>query len=161
MAVNVSPLQKLLSGLPQPIIPQRNTEWDLHRYQEELLTFHTALLDYIRRLMGYLTAKNLIMEINIGGGDVGGGGASGGIFDWRYDTTSHRFQVRRYQSNGTVSAWEDVSTSYPVEVSKVVREVTFSTTTHKLEEDSVAAVYVLEKGSDTNNTLVDQAESCL
>ena len=160
MAINVSPLQKLLSGLPQPIVPQRNPEWDLQRYQEELLQFHTALLDYIRRLMGYLTAKNLITEITVGGGSGGGAGTTGGIADWQYDTTTHRFQIKRYQADGTIGAWTNVSTSYPVSVTKVVREVTYSTTTHKIEEDSVANVYVLEKGSDTDNTLVNQAGPC-
>ena len=159
MAINVSPLQKLLSGLPQPLIPQKNPDWDLLRYQEELLQFHTQLLDYIRRLMAYLTAKNLITEIAVGGGS-GGAGSTGGIADWQYDTSTHRFQVKRYQTDGTISAWTDVSTSYPVSISKVVREVTYSTTTHKIEEDSVATVYVLEKGSDTDNTLIDQAGSC-
>lgn len=73
---------------------------------------------------------------------------------WRYDTSTHRFQVqtRTCWCNwaGAASEWTDVSTDYPVSQS-VVTDVEDATT--YLTHDKLAA-YVLEKGlEDTDNVV--------
>lgn len=100
---NKSPLQTLLQGVPMPNPPEFRPDWTLDRYQQEMVEFHRKLLDYIRRLMGVFTSKNLLMETSVN------------IGDFRYDTTSKQLQVRRYDANGKLKDWEMITGGQAVE----------------------------------------------
>lgn len=108
--MTTSPLQSLLSGTPLPIPPAYNPTWTLDKYQQEMVDYNRKLLDYIRKLIQQLTGKNIINELI-----VSSGGAAGHIADIRYDTTSKQLQVKRVQTNGTISDWTIITGGQAVE----------------------------------------------
>lgn len=100
-SASVSPLQKLLSGMPAPNPPQFNPSWTLERYQQEMVIFHQKLLEYIARLMQQLTARNLVMEIITILGTP--------VVAVQYNITNHQLQIKTIEADGTVSDWTMIS----------------------------------------------------
>lgn len=85
------------------------------------------------------------------------------VTDYRYDATSHKLQkkTRSLTFLGTMeaeSAWTDVHAAE--EQDYVVRDVSWDTTTHLLEQLRFQHVYVLEKGTELSADTIDAAEEC-
>jgi hypothetical protein len=149
-----SPLQSLLSGALMPQLPAGQNP--------ELINYLRKLTDYIRRLMGQLTATNIIQEIVNGGGD---GSGTTVIVDWQYDPVTHKFQIKTQDvvvlGAGAVSGWTNVAVGQPVVLNKVVDDVNYSTATHVLSKDTTVDVYVLDIGAQASATNIDTAvDSC-
>jgi hypothetical protein len=141
-----SSLQSLLSGEPIPTPPQARIEWGIDRYQLEMERFHTALLDYIRRLVGRLTSATIITEITTGGG----GDTITIPTAWRYDATSHTFQKKTRDiqviSASVESGWSTITDgTQPTQVTDMV-DWQYNTTSHQFEYKT-RPQYVLEAGS--------------
>ena len=83
------------------------------------------------------------------------------VTDIRYDSTSHKFQKKTRTgyvlAPGTESAWTDVHTA--VLLSTVTRDVNW--VSPALKQNYTSTVYVLEKGTDTNDEVIDTAETCV
>lgn len=94
--------------MPQP--PEFNKDWTLERYQQEMVLFHRQLVEYIRRLLGSFTAKNIITEIIVGSGLT-----SGQVADFQYDEATHQLQVKRIDATGKVSGWTMITGGQAVE----------------------------------------------
>jgi hypothetical protein len=110
-------------------------------------------------LVGNLNETNIINAIT----QISGLSATT-VTAWRYDTTTHKYQKKTQVvyvlKKDDESDWTDVTDgSQPASITQVVKDVNYSTTTHILNEDRVASVYVLEKGADSSHT-VDTAEIC-
>jgi hypothetical protein len=154
-------LAKLLTGEPLPLIPlppQLKNEHELYNYIQRL---H----DYLRRMWGRFNGTNIFYEIvNNPPPEPPTGTQTTVAVDWRYDTATHRFQVKTRPIVplfvGVESAWTDASGGQPVNASRVVNNVDYSTTTHIITEDHYADVYVLEKGALTTGTNIDSATTC-
>lgn len=85
------------------------------------------------------------------------------VTDVQYDATSHKFQkkTRALTFLGTVAAesgWTDVYTAQ--ELTYVVYDVDYDTTSNDLTQARRQSVYVLEDGSDLGYNTVDEAEAC-
>ena len=78
------------------------------------------------------------------------------VTDWRYDTTTHKFQKKTRSLVGwwddNESDWTDISSGQPVSQS-LVTDVEFSTNLTHDKKDT----YVLEAGSESTDTVVTTA----
>jgi hypothetical protein len=147
-----------LQGEPLPRPPQWNKAWTVEQYQNEMKRYLFDLHDYLRRLMGKFTATNIFNEIFV----IDPPPTLNFTFlsNWQYDASSHKFQVKTKTMKGVESAWTDAGGDQPVVISKSITDVTYSTSTHKFEEDSYANVYVLELGSLTSGEDIVELEPC-
>lgn len=84
--------------------------------------------------------------------------------NWHYDTSSHKFQIKTQQfyalAPAAVSSYGNTADGQPVTITQVQRDTTYSTVSHVLAKDTVADVYVLEKGANTSGTNIDTAVPC-
>lgn len=144
--IQKSTLQALLAAEPPPLLPDWNRQWSLEAYQKVLDQFHRKLLEYIRRLMQRLTKANILQEI---GGN--------GLFDWRYHAATHKFQVKRFQDNGSIGDWEDAAADQPVAATEMY-DWQYDTSLHKFQKKT-QALYVLEAASASGWTDVYTAQS--
>lgn len=113
--------QKLLSGEPIPQLPDWNARWTLADYKVELEHFHRRLLEYIRRLFTKITDANIVSV------------ASGqGIADWRYHQASNKFEIKRFQEDGTVGDWEEALPDQPVTAAELY-DWRYHVATHKFQ----------------------------
>lgn len=83
---------------------------------------------------------------------------------WRYDATTHKFQRKtinlRVPSAGTESAWGNITDGSQPVAHTLVDDVTYDTSTHKLEQDKRTDMYLLEAGANSDNNLINTAEAC-
>lgn len=141
-----SRLQSLLSGEPLPKLPDWNQVWDLGQYHLAIEDFHRRLLEYIRRLFGKITEANIIATL---------GGV--GLGDWRYNATTHKFQVKRFKDDGTLGDWENAPADQPTQVTEVY-DWQYDTVSHKFQKKT-QSFYVLENASASGWTDVYTAQS--
>src|SRR5690242_4594691 len=96
---STSPLQSLLSGELFPILPSarllaQDDGNELYHYLEKLQ-------DYIRRLLGQLTAINIYNEIITNPPTpLPPGTTITVVTDWQYDGSNHKFQVKTRDITG-------------------------------------------------------------
>lgn len=85
------------------------------------------------------------------------------VTDWRYDTSTHKFQKKTQSitvlAKGAESGWTNTSDGQPVS-QDIVDDVTYDTSTGNLEQDKRTAAYILESGTNSDNNLIEQAEDC-
>lgn len=132
--VTIDRLSKLFSGEPIPNLPDWNPQWSLDAYRLEQDRFCRRLLEYIRRLFAKLTDANILATL---GGQ--------GLADWRYHAATHKFQVQRYQNDGTIGDWEDAVADQPVVVTEL-NDWQYDTSSHKFQVKT-QAFYALESAS--------------
>ena len=127
-------LVQLWQGVALPLLP--DNQGDLPPATQK---WNRDILNYLRNLaqvVGTGITQLIIQQ------------ATGALAGWQYNTSTHKFQIKTFLANGTVSPWTDVATGgQPVEIAAIVESLSLSGS--ELEETSVASTYVLEKGSET------------
>lgn len=136
--VVVDRLQKIFSGEPLPQLPDWNRNLSLEGYQKIEEAFYRRLLEYLRRLFAKLTEANIRSVVG------------GGLADWRYHAATHKFQVKRFQEDGTIGDWEDTEPDQPVSATRIT-DVQYDSGAHALQKKT-AGMYVLETGSESGWT---------
>jgi hypothetical protein len=145
MATNsTSPLQSLLSGEMIPLIPDAR----LLAQDNGLELFHylEKLNDYIRRLLGALTSVNIFNEIITNPPpNLPPGLTTTHVTDWRYDSTTQKFQKKTRSVTvlavGEESDWTNTTDGQPSGVTNLT-DFQYDATSHKFQYKTQSS-YVL------------------
>ncbi len=147
MAKKAGGLSVLLQGIPIPEIPPNaSPEWQ-HWWRQ--------MKEYLRRLAGAFTGENIVQTIidqynsefitYVTNNQVG-------IYDWRWNAATHKFEVRRGGDDGSIGPWVATGGDQPVVISQLVEHVR-NETDHTLKEEIATQVYVLSFADESISIL--------